>query len=61
MTYQEQAVLNYGNALLAWLNAKDYSKKQSAPARMDRMRMQSRDWAPTHFMPIGGSPKDFIR
>ena len=57
----EQVVLNYGDALLDWLSTKDRSKKASAKARMDRMRMQSRDWAPTHFMPIGGSPKDFIR
>ena len=61
MTYQEQAVLNYGNALLAWLNAKDYSKKQSAKARMDRMRTLSRERAPLMFMPLSGSPKDFIR
>ena len=61
MNPHEQVVLNYGAALLDWLNTKDRSKRASAKARMDRMRTQSRDWAPTHFMPIGGSPKDFIR
>jgi len=57
----EQIVLNFGDALLDWLNTKDRSKRASAKARMDRMRTQSRERAPLMFMPLSGSPKDFIR
>ena len=61
MNPHEQVVLNYGDALLDWLNSKDTSKRASAKARLDRARMQSRERAPLMFMPLSGSPKDFIR
>ena len=61
MNPHQQVVLNYGAALLDRLNTKDRSKKASAKARMDNMRTMSRERAPLMFMPISGSPRDFIR